>query len=235
METLHEKIKYCADELTFSYGEYDGDTYYSNSIIIADQLPINYEQIVDINRRILDEDHKNKRINGMQKKIIKLELKDNDNTIKINELELKDKEKIIQINKLETTVNELNKSVNYLLQKEYVMILWQAYKNLEYYIIQKVTNYADEKMNTINTNLTEFCNNPANNKYINKINELYEQFNIHQYSSSLGKINRKRLKVAHPSPIEMAELKSACDTLKKDYSGIEELYNKYEDVYNYFC
>ena len=33
----------------------------------------------------------------------------------------------------------------------------------------------------------------------------------------------------------MDELKDACEMLKKEYSGIDELYNKYDEEYDYFC
>ena len=176
---------------------------------------------------MMTEDNKNKKINSLktENKEIKTTLEDMKNVIKTQGDEIKE---------LKKDNKEMKTTINYLLQRAYVVVLWQAYKNLEYYIIKKVTNYSKEQMNNVNTNLTEFCNNSINNKYVDKINELYNKYNIHKYSSSLGKINGARIDVAHPSPIDMEELKNACDMMKKDYNGIDELYNNYDDVYKYF-
>ena len=130
------------------------------------------------------------------------------------------------------------------MKNHYNLVLWQAYKNLEYYIIQKVTNYDDNKMEYINTNLNEFIKDPDNNKYIEDLNNLIIKFKIDKYKNSLGKLIKNRLRVkysytsylrkAHPNPIELDELELACDEMKSVYNGIEELYNNYQEVYNYF-
>ena len=79
-------------------------------------------------------------------------------------------------------------------------------------------------MKTINTNLTEFKNEPNNNKYIDDINKMILKFNIDNYYKSLGKLSRNRIYEAHPDPIELDELEMACDDMKNIYIGIEELY-----------
>lgn len=116
------------------------------------------------------------------------------------------------------------------MKKNYNLILWQAYKNLEYYIIQKVTGFDNNMMNNINTNLTEFKNDLSNQIYTTEINNLCSKFNI----NSLGKLNKRRINVAHPNPIEMDELQNACNEMKNEYKGIEDLYNNYQKVYDYF-
>ena len=119
-----------------------------------------------------------------------------------------------------------------LMKKNYNLILWQAYKNLEYYIIQNTTHYDDIQMESINTNINDFINNPENKKYYDLINNLCSKFKINSYINSLGKLNKRRINVAHP--IEMDELQNACNEMKNEYKGIEELYNNYQEVYDYF-
>jgi hypothetical protein len=103
------------------------------------------------------------------------------------------------------------------MKNHYNLVLWQAYKNLEYYIIQKVTNFDDNKMEYINTNLNEFIKDPDNNKYIEDLNNLIIKFKIDKYKNSLGKLTKNRLNEAHPNPIELYELELACDEMKSIY------------------
>lgn len=60
------------------------------------------------------------------------------------------------------------------------------------------------------------------------------KFNIDKINSCLGKLNRTRNKDAHPDPIEMEELEMACCKMNDIYKGIDELYNNYQEVYDYF-
>ena len=120
------------------------------------------------------------------------------------------------------------------MHNHYNLVLWQAYKNVEYYIIQKITGFDKDTMEKLNTNLTEFMNNPDNNKYINDINKFITKFNINNYSSCLGRLSKSRLQEVHPNPIELDDLEDACEDMKNVYTGIEELYKNYKEVYDYF-
>lgn len=104
----------------------------------------------------------------------------------------------------------------------------QAYKNIEYYIIQTVTGYDHDTMEKLNTNLKEFMKNENNKSFLEGINTLIQKFNISNYKNSLSKIKRTRNNLAHPDPIEMTELFTACNTLKSTYNGIDEIYNHYQ-------
>ena len=116
------------------------------------------------------------------------------------------------------------------------------------------TGFDKNKMETTNTNLTEFINNPNNNSYVNDINKFITKFNINNYNSCLGRLSRNRknlqnkflrlemknlffisnrLQEAHPNPIELDDLEDACEDMKNVYNGIEELYNHYQEVYDY--
>ena len=120
------------------------------------------------------------------------------------------------------------------MRNQYNLIIWQAYKNLEYYIIKSVTHFNDSLMHNIDTNLNNFINNTENTKYIQQIKEMQIKFKINNYYNILGKLSKNRIKEAHPDPIELDELEIACDEMKNVYPGIEELYNNYMEVYNFF-
>ena len=139
-------------------------------------------------------------------------------------------------------MQDLTNQAQYLTNKDYILLLWQSFKNIEYYIIQNVTQYDDETMNKINTNLNSFLKEEKNKKYEEEKNKKYEEeinifknkFNFEVYSKNLGRIKRNRLNIAHPDPIDLKELKRACEVMKTSYMGIEELYNDYLKVSDYF-
>jgi hypothetical protein len=74
--------------------------------------------------------------------------------------------------------NKLEKQVNVLMRNHYNLILWQAYKNLEYYIIQTATGYDNNKMEIINTNLNCFITDENNKDYKDTVMILMEKFEI---------------------------------------------------------
>lgn len=159
----------------------------------------------------------------------------------IDNLHKKIKQQNIKIEELQNDVNELKKEnlilkkdINILMKKHYNLILWQAYKNIEYYIIQTITNYDDTTMSKINTNLTEFKKAPENNKYVDKVNRKIIDFDMDDIALSLGKLNRMGNKEDFPYLIEMDELEIACNKMKDVYEGIYKLYDCYPIVYDYF-
>jgi hypothetical protein len=183
--------------------------------------------MVDLLDLTMDDDHKQKQINGLKKEI---------KILKEDTEELKSiiKKQNIRIDVFEEDNKILKKEINILMKRHYNLVLWQAYKNLEYYIIKTVTKYDDITMSNINTNLNEFKNDPLNKKYIDDINNLIQKFKINNYANNLGKLNKNRINEAHPDPIELDELKMACIDMKDKYNGIEELYNNYQEVYDFF-
>ncbi len=137
-------------------------------------------------------------------------------------------------NKKDIRISALEEEMSEFIKGRYNIVLWQTYKNLEYYIIQKATNYDNEKMETINTNLIEFSNNPNNLMFMNEINMLKNKFNIDKYNRNLKLLKQRRIKFSHPEPIELSELKKACNKMKKEYVGIDNLYDAYAEIYDYF-
>ena len=183
--------------------------------------------LVDFVGYIINDDYKQPQINALKKDVKTLQ--EENKVLKEEIKELKHDNIILKNNN-----DKLTKQVNKLMRNHYNLVLWQAYKNVEYYIIQKVTRFDKNKMENTNTNLTEFINNPNNNSYVNDINKFITKFNINNYNGCLGRLSRSRLQEAHPNPIELDDLEDACDDMKNIYNGIEELYNHYQEVYDYF-
>jgi hypothetical protein len=230
MSELINQITHITKEIEEIYGEDYSKQYFNASIILVGKLNNDYneyEVVVDTLKNLVDNEYKQKQINDLQKNIKDLE-KEVKNLKEVN------KQKDIRLTNLEKDNINLNKKVNILMKNHYNLVLWQAYKNLEYYIIQKVTNYDDNKMDSINTNLNEFIKDLDNSKYIEDLNNLIVKFKIDKYKNNLGKLTKNRLREAHLNPIELDELELACDEMKSIYNGIEEFYNNYQEVYNYF-
>ena len=183
--------------------------------------------LVDFVELVINNDYSQPQINALKKDV--KELKEENKTLK-EEIKVLKQDNIV----LKNNNDKLTKHINKLMRNHYNLVLWQAYKNVEYYIIQKITGFDKDTMEKINTNLTEFINNPNNNKYINDINKFITKFNINNYSSCLGRLSRNRITEAHPNPIELDDLEDACEDMKNVYTGIEELYKNYKEVYDYF-
>jgi hypothetical protein len=236
-ELLLKQITQITDEIKNIHGDDYGEQYCNVAINLISKNHSNineYQILIEAAHSLIDSDYKNKLIFNLQKKI-----KEQDSRILNLEKETKDLKQDIVVLKqnnivLKNNNDKLTKQVNKLMRNHYNLVLWQAYKNVEYYIIQKVTGYNKDKMENINTNLTEFINNPDNNKYVNDINKLMIKFNINNYNDCLGRLSRSRLQEAHPNPIELDDLEDACYDMKNIYTGIEELYNHYQEVYDYF-
>ena len=225
---LPQQIKNINHEVKYKYGDIYAEQV--NEIINDVYRNLNIKTtigLVDFVGYIINDDYKQPQINALKKDVKTLQeenkvLKEENKTLK---------ERVI---KLEDNNNKLTKQVNKLMRNHYNLVLWQAYKNVEYYIIQKVTGFDKNKMENTNTNLTEFINNPNNNSYVNDINKFITKFNINNYNGCLGRLSRNRITEAHPNPIELDDLEDACDDMKNIYNGIEELYNHYQEVYDYF-
>jgi hypothetical protein len=236
-EILLKQITQITDEIKNIHGEDYGEQYCNVAINLISKNPSNineYQILIEAAHSLIDSDYKDKLIFNLQKKI-----KEQDSRILNLEKETKDLKQDIVVLKqdnvfLKNNNDKLTKQVNKLMRNHYNLVLWQAYKNVEYYIIQKITGFDKDTMEKINTNLTEFINNPNNNKYINDINKFITKFNINNYSSCLGRLSRNRITEAHPNPIELDDLEDACEDMKNVYTGIEELYKNYKEVYDYF-
>ena len=225
-----ETLKYISEisnELKNLHGDDYGEQFCSQVIHVINKNPDDksvYQIIFEGVHSLIDSDYKDKLIFNLQKKNKEQDarirtLETEINTLKEDNKQLKEdnKQKDIKINKLEKQVNVLMRNHNNL-------VLWQAYKNLEYYIIQKVTGYDSEKMDLLNTNLNEFLADANYQSYHEEVAKLMSHFEMEKYNASLGKIRKARNNEAHPNPIEMNELAQACQDMKLVYPGIEKLY-----------
>ena len=200
-ELLLKQITQITDEIKNIHGDDYGEQYCNVAINLISKNHSNineYQILIEAAHSLIDSDYKDKLIFNLQKKI-----KEQDLRILNLEKETKDLKQDIVVLKqnnivLKNNNDKLTKQVNKLMRNHYNLVLWQAYKNVEYYIIQKVTGYNKDKMENTNTNLTEFINNPDNNKYVNDINKFMIKFNINNYNGCLGRLSRSRLQEAHP-------------------------------------
>ena len=228
MTELSQQIMNITDEIKYKYGNDYAEQVNEAMNDVHNNLNVKATHVlVDFVELLINNDYSQPQINALKKDVKTLQeenkvLKEENKTLK---------ERVI---KLEDNNNKLTKQVNKLMRNHYNLVLWQAYKNVEYYIIQKVTGFDKNKMENTNTNLTEFINNPNNNSYVNDINKFITKFNINNYNGCLGRLSRSRLQEAHPNPIELDDLEDACEDMKNVYNGIEELYKNYKEVYDYF-
>lgn len=241
-----KKIGEIADELKFIHGDHYGQQLYTLATEIMETCSSSskidkFQLFIEMVQQSISDDYKNDVITSLKKKVKELEnqiallfednrqLREENRQIREQNRQLREENKQMK-EELKTVKNNLS----ILMKKHYTFILWQAYKNLEYYIIKSATGYNTSQMETLkNTNLTEFIKVEAHKQYLEAIFKLIEKFNIESYRHSLGKLGRHRNGEAHPDPIEMEELASACNAMKDKYIGIEELYNHYQEVYDY--
>jgi len=172
-------------------------------------------------------DNKGKIIFSLQEKIKKLELE-------VKELKMENKQLREDNKQIKEDNKQLNKKIDILMRNHYYIILSEAIKTIQYYIIQTTTGYDNTKMETINLNLDEFLKNKDNEQYTSEIEKLIEKFEMNKYKTAISKIINKRNDLSHPNPIELDELEMACDDMKKIYPGIEAIYTHYIEVYDYF-
>ena len=210
-----------------NYEDY-GEQYFNTAIKLLDPNTYNneYNILFEAPKTVIDSyKYKDKQIMDLKNKV-----KNQDD--RITKLEDENKELKEDNKQKDIKINKLEKQVNVLMRNHYLIVIAQAYKNLEYYIIQKATGYGTMKMDSINTNLNDFLADANNQTYYEEVARLMKYFEIEKYSASLSKIKRARNNEAHPDPIDMDELKDACESLKTKYLGIERFYEGYQEVNN---
>lgn len=228
-ETI-KQITEISTELKNLHGDDYGEQFCNRALYLITNNTVNktdYQIIFEAVYSLIDSDYKDRLIFNLQKKI-----KEQDARIKYLEEENKTLKQEIKELKIEN--QNLNKKVDILMRNHNIVILAESIKTIQYYIIQRATGFDDARMKDVNLNLDEFINNPLNTQYKLEIEKLQEHFEISKYQSVINKIINKRNRLAHPNPIEMDELKQACDDMKTVYSGIDAIYNHYQEVYDYF-
>jgi hypothetical protein len=228
-ETI-KQITEISTELKNLHGDDYGEQFCNRALYLITNNTVNktdYQIIFEAVYTLIDSDYKDRLIFNLQKKI-----KEQDARIKYLEEENKTLKQEIKELKIEN--QNLNKKVDILMRNHNIVILAESIKTIQYYIIQRATGFDDARMKDVNLNLDEFINNPLYTQYKLEIEKLQEHFEISKYQSVINKIINKRNRLAHPNPIEMDELKLACEDMKTVYSGIDAIYNHYQEVYDYF-
>ena len=139
---IKEQIKNISDEIKESYGECYGEQWETVSMSVANKLnnDLNdFQILLEAVQNIVDEDYKFKFIQGLQKKI-------REHDVKINNLENKNIELKKEISELKSDMTELKNRLNEKERKEYIILLIQASRNMEHYIIKQITNWTDEEI-----------------------------------------------------------------------------------------
>lgn len=219
-----------------NYEDY-GEQYFNTAIKLLDPKTYNneYKILFEAPKTVIDSyKYKDKQIMDLKIKVKNQDdritkLEDENKTLKNEIKDLKS-----DITELKTDNQNLNKKVNMLMRNNNIVILAESIKTIQYYIIQRATGFDDARMKDINLNLVDFIDNPFNTEYKPEIVKLQEHFEISKYQSVINKIINKRNRLAHPNPIEMDELKLACEDMKNVYVGIDAIYNHYQEVYDYF-
>jgi septal ring factor EnvC (AmiA/AmiB activator) len=147
-EILLKQITQITDEIKNIHGDDYGEQYCNVAINLISKNPSNineYQILIEAAHSLIDSDYKDKLIFNLQKKI-----KEQDSRILNLEKETKDLKQDIDVLKQDIVVlkqdnvvlknnnDKLTKQVNKLMRNHYNLVLWQAYKNVEYYIIQKI-------------------------------------------------------------------------------------------------
>ena len=225
---IKEQIKNISDEIKESYGECYGEQWETVSMSVANKLnnDLNdFQILLEAVQNIVDEDYKFKFIQGLQKKI-------REHDVKINNLENKNIELKKEISELKSDMTELKNRLNEKERKEYIILLIQASRNMEHYIIKQITNWTDEEIRNYG-GLNKFKKN--NLQHVDLIKILEDEFGLTKNKSNIIKLNELRKIYSHPSPIDTDELEKACNTLCGKYNGLTELYNGYMKYCEYIA
>ena len=137
-----------------------------------------------------------------------------------------------EISELKSDMTELKNRLNEKERKEYIILLIQASRNMEHYIIKQITNWTDEEIRNYG-GLNKFKKN--NLQHVDLIKILEDEFGLTKNKSNIIKLNELRKIYSHPSPIDTDELEKACNTLCGKYNGLTELYNGYMKYCEYIA
>lgn len=227
----NDTLKYISEisnELKNLHGDDYGEQFCNRVMHVINNNPADktdYQIIFEGVYSLIDSDYKDKLIFNLQKKI-----KEQDARIRTLETEVDSlkKDGIVK----EKKISNLEKTVSILMRNHHLIVIAQAYKNLEYYIIRKVTGYDSRIMESINTNLNEFLSNENYQSYHEEVTRLMAYFEMEKYHASLSKIRKARNTESHPDPIDIDidELKDACESLKTKYPGIERFCEGYLEI-----
>jgi hypothetical protein len=166
---------------------------------------------------MLTEDNKTKKINYLKKDNIEIKKQ-------LNELTNENTKLNIRIKSLENDMTELKVNLAQKEEKEYIITLIQASRNMEHYIIKKLTNWTDDEIRNYG-GLGKLKKNYS--EYKDEIEIMEEEFGLSKNRININKINEKRKLYAHPNPVDEEELEKACNKFCGKYPGLISLYEGY--------
>ncbi len=153
----------------------------------------------------------------------------------INDLKKKEKIQDGKIFELETENKKINGKLTALEnkfaekeEKEYIIILIQAIRNMENYIINKFTNWSDDEIQKYG-GIVKFKKNYP--QYKDDAENIEKEFGLTKNKANVNKINEKRKLYTHPNPIDEEVLEMACNKFCSKYNGLTDLYKGYMKYY----
>ena len=224
---VEQRIEIISNDLENNYGVEIGNRY--KSIVYKLHNDIKYkedkediEELINIQEMTLNEDHKQKQINGLQIKIKKIENK------------LIEQDKIIEIFKNENKeLRQENKDLrNRLNKRDSLICITQVCKNIQYYIVQKITGWTKKQMKQEYVDYFDFKDEFMDR--INEIENMEKEYGLYTNDENIKKIINKRNGICHPSAIELDEVKDSCNILSNEYANIIQIYDGYKRIADLF-
>ena len=221
---LHDKINSISDKLEYisANKEYANELKYAINTV---NNSVNLESVcvlVNVTLDILEEkrDYRDNKIVGLQNKVSKLENE-------VVDLKNKNVELTNEIRELKTDITELKKKFFEKEEKEYIITLIQACRNIECYIIKQFVNWTNDEIR--NCGINKFKRDYP--QYLAEVQNMEDDFGLAKNRKNIGAINEKRKLYAHPNPVDTDELEKACDKFYGKYPGLTDLYKGYMKYY----
>jgi len=138
---VEQQIEIISNDLEYNYGIEIGEKYKSivslrSEIHNDEKYKDKIEELINIQEMTLNEDHKQKQINGLHTKIKKMEIKINEQGNEIYLLKQENKELKQENKELKQEIIKLNHRLD---KQESLICITQVCKNIQYFIVQKIT------------------------------------------------------------------------------------------------
>lgn len=219
--SLNNKINTVCDHL--DYMSYDNNEF-SNQWKYAIYNPTNPECIqvlVDTMLETIEKthDYRDEHINDLRRNE-----KIQDNEIKLLKTENKELKEEMKNLKTRLTKLEMNEKLIY---------VSQACKNIQIYIIKKITGWNKEDMEI---KFEIECHNNYKyfktlyKTYLNEIVFLEKELGIYENDENIRKLKANRNDIAHPDEIDIEELGNICNEICGKYNGITKIVTGYSKI-----
>ena len=131
-----------------------------------------------------------------------------------------------EINELKTNINKLNKKLDDKEEREYIITILKAVRNMEYYIIKKNLCFLNsDEIRNYEGGYNQFKKN--NQYFISEIQYMEDEFGLTANKQNIIKIN-ENIKINNLcDQIDIEELEKACNKFCEKYNELTELYKGY--------